>query len=140
MKAGRRTLFYKTLMNKLIDASKLITEIRIGNWLYSLFPVLDRNGQMERRPVRVTGIRTDRGDLIQDDYINVWYPIETYEPIPITSEILEKNRIQLHVGPGGLYQGSIHGISCEVDFNIVRFVHELQNALSLCQIDKDIVL
>ena len=137
MKAGRRTLFYKTLMNKLIDASKLITEIKIGNRLYSL---IDRDGQTERRPVRVTGIRTDGGDLIQGDDTDAWYPIETYEPIPITSEILEKNRIQLHVGPGGLHQGNIHGINCEINFNIIRFVHELQNALSLCQIDKDILL
>ncbi len=117
-----------------------ITEIKIGNWLYSIIPEVDRDGQTERRPVRVTGIRTDGGNLIRDDYTNVWYPMETYEPVPITSEILEKNRIQLHVGPGGLHQGSIHGISCKVDFNIVRFIHELQNALTLCQTDKDIVL
>ncbi len=114
-----------------------ITEIKIGNWLYSL---IDRDGKTERHPVRVKGIRTDGGNFIQGDDTDVWYPIETYEPIPITSEILEKNRIQLHVGPGGLHQGSIHGINCEINFNIVRFVHELQNALSLSQIDKDISL
>lgn len=114
-----------------------ITEIRIGNWLYSL---INKDGKTEKRPVRVTGIRTDGGNFIQCDDTDVWYPIETYEPIPITSEIREKNRIQLHVGPGGLHQGSIHGINCKIDFNIILFVHELQNALSLCQTDKEISL
>ena len=62
------------------------------------------------------------------------------EPIPLTPEILEKNGIELSVGPGGLYQGTISGVNCHIEFNIIKYVHELQNALRLCGIEKEIEL
>ena len=125
-----------------------ITEIKIGNWLYSL---TDRDGQTERRPVRVTGIRTDGSDLIQGDDTDVWYPIEAYEPIPITSDILTANGFEDmgYFGKCEIVSWKVlcdtknvtvnHGDHTDLDIP-AKYVHELQNALSLCRIDKQIKL
>lgn len=65
---------------------------------------------------------------------------EYLDPLLLTPKILEKNGIELSVGPGGLYQGAISGINCHIEFNIIKYVHELQNALSLCGIEKEITI
>ena len=62
------------------------------------------------------------------------------EPVPLTDEILKKNGFEVKVGPSGKYQLTIEGVNCRVDFNIIEYVHELQHALRLCGIDKEIKL
>ena len=61
-------------------------------------------------------------------------------PIPLTYGILEKNGFSATVGPGGLFQLALEGLNVRVDFNIVRYIHQLQHALRLCGIDKEITL
>lgn len=68
----------------------------------------------------------------------VW--LDYLEPIPLTSEILEQNGFEVKVGPGGKYQLTIEGVSCRVDFNIIQYIHDLQHALRLCGIEKEIKL
>ena len=87
------------------------------------------------------------------------------DPIPITPEILEKNGFEkkLPIGNAPFYTFSdddeyyalaideytdslwrIEYTNCEINFPIVRimvcFVHELQHALRLCGIEKEIVI
>ena len=63
-------------------------DIMIGDWLYSII----YNQTLHKKPIRVTGIRTDTDNPphIQGDDTDVWYSLDTYEPIPLTEEILQK--------------------------------------------------
>ena len=77
-----------------------------------------------------------------------------YEPIPITSEILEKNgfdhygsiyictekddfTIQIKIGR---YVRVFIGMDCNAKFDTDFTVHKLQHAMKLCGIKKEIVL
>ena len=131
------------------------TELMIGDWVYSL---IDRDGYVEKNPVRITGIRTDSDSpaLLQTDESDVWYHIETYEPIPITVEILEKNfekktfygiyddffDLDIREYSDGIYIVTYH--SCEMsipDQTVhVSWAHELQNFMNHCGIENDIEL
>ncbi len=62
------------------------------------------------------------------------------DPIPLTAEILKKNNILFEIGPSGLFKVTIKGVDCEVRFNIILHIHELQHALRLCGIEKEIEL
>lgn len=82
--------------------------------------------------------------------------VENLEPIPLTPEILEKNgnshnhlwfRIEgchfsLYKSPDGSYSVEFFDDleMCYFEVLTIRFVHELQHALRLCGIDKEIVL
>lgn len=81
---------------------------------------------------------------------------EDIEPIPLTAEILEKNGFIKHRDI--MYRFAVHidefngfmftlgrdfdGVFCLQSNRFVRFayVHELQHALRLCRVDKEIVL
>jgi hypothetical protein len=78
----------------------------------------------------------------------------TFEPIPLTPEILEKNGFYRREIPtrdeiGNYYHRKTAPSSIFVsmsfddgrDFgNEIKYVHELQHALKLCKIDKEIVV
>ena len=119
---------------------------------------------------RVKGIIIDEEDycpqvLIRDD---VWYPLNLIEPIPLTPEILEKNGFK-ECGKDDtdgaiLYElgDDFLGVSLWVNiepcllgiwrtwageslYSVIKelpisFVHQLQHALRLCGIDKEIIL
>lgn len=76
----------------------------------------------------------------------IW--LDYLEPIPITPEILEKNGFNLQQSKGE-YAPNIEGFSfdnCWVGDEFkwktipIKYVHELQHALKLCKIDKEIVV
>jgi hypothetical protein len=85
-------------------------------------------------------------------YYNDIYPYDDVQPIPLTPEILEKNGMilslygnffpedehyELEISVvGGRIFWTINGH--EYDIMCLRFVHQLQHALSLCGIDKEI--
>ena len=126
-------------------------ELMIGDWVMSIHPAMPR-------PIKVTGISED--DI---GYKNGILHISFIEPIPITPEILEKNGFELK--PDG-WLWSSEGIedqnyifiqfrkgcdevrNCEINFihkaqctfKQMYFVHELQHALKLCRIPKNIEL
>lgn len=79
-------------------------------------------------------------EVVYNDGVVVLVDPCSLEPILLTPEILGKNGIEFSVGPGGLYQGAISGVNCHIEFNIIKYVHELQNALSLCGIEKEITI
>lgn len=69
-------------------------------------------------------------------------------PIPLTSEILERNKIRYQYGKPW-YQGGADGVfefrytsdDCSIEVKKpVRYVHQLQQAFRLCGIDKEITL
>lgn len=78
-----------------------------------------------------------------------WDKPGTIKPIPLTAEILEKNgfiRINADVTTYKLTKylywtprGLEHELS-EIPICLLNYVHELQHALKLCGIDKEIVV
>lgn len=132
-------------------------ELMIGNWLYS---VIDRYDHIENKPCKVVGIRCDGDELIQTDENDVWYHVGTYKPIPLTDEILVKNGFVkdgdvLHLkvtkkmcGDGfEIQEAIIHPrnivvlITCVATIKMqCKYVHQLQNAFTQSEFNKDIVL
>ena len=130
-------------------------ELMLGDWV--LDAEFDRN-----IPRRVEIIEPRRVWLEGN---NLYQPIRTIQPIPLTAEILEKNGFERTTcGVDSIiytfsdddeyyalaideYTDSIWRVeytNCEMSFPLVRimvlFVHELQHALRLCGIEKDIEL
>ena len=126
------------------------TELMIGDW------VMNTHNQ---KPEQVCEIREC---MVMLDY-NDLYDYEEIEPIPLTPEILEKNGWtynnedekffpQTWVGGGLMLQGADACGYCIVvssdyddeDTNatpfIILYVHELQHALRLRRIKKEIIL
>lgn len=114
-------------------------ELSIGDWVYDA--ILKEN----------TIIKVLTETKIQGDIDDELWGISTYDPIPLTPEILEKNGFEYNELPFvqgweqfglTLYQGGNgYRINCgqNVALRLVS-VHELQHALRLCGIEKEIVL
>lgn len=66
----------------------------------------------------------------------IW--LDYLEPIPLTSEILEKNGVKFEIGASGYPIIELDGLNCSVQYNLIHYVHELQHAFRLCKIDKTI--
>ena len=103
-------------------------ELMIGDWVL-----------YEGNPVRVNCVAVSSVGL-EGPVFNTICKDDMIEPIPLTEEILKKNEISFNIGPGGKYQGCIEGINIKVEYNIINYVHELQHALRLCGINKEIIL
>lgn len=124
-----------------------LQELSIGNWVYNkhhgkaiqitpfdFFTHIHRDGEqyLIGNPNLVSG--------------------KDFEPIPITPEILEKNGIkkEYNILYDDFYHNDNFSITKVVDEWLVRigatnslyvkYVHQLQNALTLCGIDKEIKL
>lgn len=124
-----------------------VTDLMVGDWVMSF-----------GAPHKVVGIRTDMFEPhIRTDMSDTWYEegIENLlEPIPLTPEILKKNG--LANDPHGCYfkedeymalEISVEreGIYWTINYNEygilkLKYVHQLQHALRLCGINKEIVL
>lgn len=126
-------------------------ELMIGDWVMSIHPAMPR-------PIKITEIgENDIG------YKNGILHISFIEPIPITPEILEKNGFVLESDGWVYYQNPeikqqdyicvsfrhndeprsveinfIHKAQCV--FRQIYEVHELQHALKICGITKNIEL
>lgn len=139
-------------------------ELMVGDWVYAI----DVNG--EKHPCRANNLEYDyinkRGDFCVDFYgtgYEAEWPDVTFnvEPIPLTPEILEKNL--------GVLERSSDGYNLVINSELIlafhleatldvwiaqprdwphltyslplpRYVHELQHALRLCGIEKEIEL
>lgn len=103
-------------------------------------------------------IKAIAGKSVKVDKV-YWYSASKLSPIPITSEILEKNGFTYKEGEIGLCGVTTvpHYIRNDVPFALfcdgepfaiwifqnptnIKYVHELQHALRLCGIEKEIVL
>ena len=123
-----------------------LNEIMVGDWVYV---------ENVHKPVRVTSV----GYTVFANYEHfqeVDGSVYGIQPIPLTSEILTKNGFERIEGTGGdfllkgfLYWSSfakrifIQGHPNQTDWIDVckcQYVHELQHALKLYEIEKDIIL
>lgn len=118
-------------------------ELMIGDWVYARI----------NHPVQVVGITTDSIETTdKEGYFNE----EFFDPIPLTLEILEKNGFenrgaQFFCDNIGMiwWKDNIFMFSKytrhedlpteNISINI-GYVHELQHALRLCKIEKEVVL
>ena len=133
-------------------------ELMIGDWLKHY------NGT----PMQVTKITTIHFACAKNGGANCWEYNNKFEPIPLTSEILKKNGFEnidnLYPFPTfrsddkenyicitiGFPEGNktkriypfieIDSKDIYVEHIIINFVHELQHALKLCGVDKEIVV
>ena len=131
------------------------SELMIEDWVYGLYP----NGSRYARPFRISAI--DIYPLNKSPRIVTYggygFQEEHLEPIPLTSEILEKNGFRKLVT-----YGTEKWVCNEVRLNVydsgetwrfcadtnrnensviyIRFIHELQHALRLCGIKKEITI
>lgn len=100
-------------------------ELMIGDWVY-----------YGKKPVKVLQLSEGK------DYKEI-------NPIPLTSEILEKNGFvqvglmyrnpEFHITIRDVFGGDLF-LSISVRDVQLKYVHELQHALRLCGIEKEIVL
>ena len=123
------------------------TDLMVGDWVMSF-----------GAPYKVVGIRTDMFEPhIRTDMSDTWYEegIENLlEPITLTPEILEKNG--LANDPYGCHfkedeymeleiSAEEEGIYWTINYNEyailkLKYVHQLQHALRICGINKEIEL
>ena len=124
------------------------SELMIGDWVKSLKE--DHSGEYGQV------IDIDHHDTVLLEYqcVNYYTDVEHIEPIPLTTEILEKNgftrygqvyaNLQQWVGKFGDKRKSfVQDIRTgELGMNDVwiNYVHELQHVLKLCKIEKEIEL
>ena len=130
------------------------TELQIGDWV--LFNV---------SPAQINGISEDMGSrCIRTNKTDVWCSETVIDPIPLTAEILKKNgfdkcgdettftcnddkwAIAFVIVDGGCPILTIEEVSQHFEHNLLNLrdeiynVHELQHALRLCGIEKEIQL
>ena len=129
-------------------------DLMIGDWVYDII----LQGYTKVEVLTLSGIK----GTIHD---NVWHE-KTFEPIPLTPEILEKNGFEkldfshfqigdrrLVLDADGRWDGPLswHWVVTEMDTNAkgqpvvldyyvatINYVHELQHCLKLVGIDKEI--
>lgn len=114
-------------------------ELMIGDWVYSAF---------SEKPCKVEGIEWTESEYAYVNIcgVNEYKCIESLSPIPLTQEILEKNGF-ICDGESWWYQDFRIALSKSKGVSLVcgrqkrfEFVHQLQHALRLCGIEKEIEL
>ena len=117
-------------------------EIQIGDWVYSTFSKL---------PCKVTYLKLHESGYASVETTNVVgvKDIASLSPIPLTPEILEKNGFVVESmvchGKPLQYCELVDGLWIDISEKNyfegkLEYVHQLQNALRLCGIEKEIVL
>lgn len=124
-----------------------ISELMIGNWVVYYGDVYFSN------PIRVEGMDISTGSLITSDREDVGF--DGIEPIPLTDEILKKNGFAyFHKNYASISrehpfmlrmdkwpeENGFGGIWTICDIIEIRYTHQLQNALKLCGIKKEIIV
>ena len=124
-------------------------ELQIGDYV-------NYRGQI----IKVTSLYDKGGsnEVGWSDKESVWVNGRCIEPIPLTPEILEKNGFVLKEKEMGMYGVNIapHYTRDDVPFEVfcdgvpfaiwfkgpvnIEYVHQLQHALRLCGIEKEIIL
>lgn len=126
-------------------------ELMIGDWVFSSFSEL---------PCKVTYLKLHESGYGSVEITNVEgvKDITSLSPIPLTEAILEKNGFEYKEGGTGMYGVEIvpRYLRDDVPFEIfcdgepfaiwfkepinIKYVHQLQNALRLCGITREITL
>ena len=101
-------------------------DLIVGDWVYDT--ILKFNTRVEM--LSLSGIRGEFHEKVWDE--------KTFEPIPLTPEILEKNGFSRNGLDIALFDRK--GGDDFVGASNLQCVHELQHALRLCGIEKEIEL
>lgn len=129
-----------------------IKDLMIGDWVI-------RRGVPEE-PMCIYNMKVSANTLyLEQDGRGVIEKFENIEPIPLTSEILEKNNFERngtdYLIQGFLYWSAFTGrlfikefpykynditINITIDICECTYVHELQHILKICKIKKEIIL
>lgn len=125
-----------------------VTDLMVGDWLKHY------NGT----PMQVTKITTNHFTCAENRGANCWEYNNKFEPIPLTPEILEKNGFKKDFELKGCYWRPDCRKYCIVKeietwyfafrhmggghicISECNYVHQLQHALRLCGINKEIVV
>lgn len=137
-------------------------DLMIGDWVDVYHELPDESGFY--KPLQVTGLHQNNGICFGDSIIeSPWNDPEEFEeeikPIPLTEEILEKNgftsvedqyshKKYFLLGKNeynsDIYWDGLTILIIEKDYDAyicdAEYVHELQHALKLCRIEKEIIL
>lgn len=139
-------------------------DLMIGDWVNLNFDVDYKIGNPIYGYVQVNSINKD-GTIdvncifdISESMQDGW-DLKLIKPIPLTPEILEKNCFYsvnecifeipiseedlirlIHVGKGWTVDAKIYAKGVNIVYGYFKYVHELQHALKLCGIKKDIIL
>ena len=133
-----------------------VNELTIGSWVL---------GKYDNEPYQIKGISKTEDYIVAKVFEHgMWQKVDVFEPIPLTPEILEKNgfRVEHNIGFYALigiddrvqlqndkeYMNSnnewyVHIDSedyCTIANCELTYVHELQNLLRLCKINKEILV
>ena len=123
-----------------------IKELSIGNWVRYDFP------EIGKRNIQVNSIDEEDNHIGAGGVgASAWSDVSEFEPIPLTPEILEKNGFEENCGRWynsealmefEPYKDSwFRTINCgEYSVYFIKYVHQLQNALRLAGVGKEIVL
>lgn len=123
-----------------------IKELSIGNWVRYDFP------EIGKRNIQVNSIDEEDNHIGAGGVgASAWSDVSEFEPIPLTPEILEKNGFEENCGrwynSEALMEfepykdGWCRTINCgEYSVYFIKYVHQLQNALRLAGVEKEIVL
>lgn len=140
-------------------------ELMIGDWINLNFDIDYKTGESIYAPVQVTGINKDgtvdvnftydKSESMQDGW-----DLKLIKPIPLTSEILEKNSFlkvesiiydEPRVGVSFLYRITPEGLRIFVQnacaggptctmIKTCKYVHEVQHMIKMCDIEKEIIV
>ena len=124
-------------------------ELMIGDWVLMDMNYSEDDPMYTRLDYQPYQIQNGE-DIDLAEETNCIGDASVYQPIPLTPEILEKNGFVYNEIPFVLsyeqfglsiygIQGSYH-INCGQNVSMdVSYIHQLQHALRLCKIDKEIV-
>lgn len=124
-------------------------EIMIGDLVIHGFGGIGKITEIDSKTVVIKDDGFDTGDGMNE----VSFALNELKPIPLTAEILAKNGFSLQCDNTELFKLDTYWLGCELGtFRIhnlnkdwwqfglakIRNVHELQHALRLCGIDREI--
>jgi len=154
-----KTFLYNTTIK--IERTMKVTDLMIGDWVEVV-----QNGEKHFAQVRMIDGYGDNATANECICDAIYYSINEIEPIPLTPEILEKNGFELYeqdftshkvykfgsldyievdewyMGVGGYVEYKHFNTTHRFIHYVFKlyYVHELQHALKLCGIEKEIVL
>lgn len=114
-----------------------IEDVSIGDWFQARMVKWDYEDLDITPPMRVAEISSDE-IMLQLGSVKHYGFVEDLQPIPITAEVLEKSG--LHYAEFGLVvKPKSNELCASIGTSIeIQYIHELQHALRLARVDKEI--
>lgn len=116
-----------------------VSDLSVGDWFQARIVKWDYDDSDITPPMRIAEISSDEV-MLQLGSVKHYAFVEDLQPIPITTEVLEKN--ELHDAEFGLaVKPKSNELCASMGISIkIKHIHELQHALRLAKVGKEIVL